>query len=91
MSLIKCKICDFEKKAKNKLLIKMIGIALIAFGFWAWISYLFAGSGAAFIICVSIMGLGTIFLCFTDQIHRYNSTKENCPKCGKKEWDFIKE
>lgn len=78
------------KKAKSKLLIKAIGVALIAFGFWAWISYTFAGSGAALIICSGIIGVGIIPLIFTDQIQKFNSTKEDCPKCGKKEWNFIK-
>ena len=90
MSHIKCKICDFEKKAKSKALIKIAGIALIIFGFWAWISFLFAGSGEAFLICVAIMGVGVILLTFTDFIQKWYSTKNECPKCEKKEWDFIK-
>ncbi len=89
MSYIKCKVCDFEKKAKSKVLVKIVGIALIAFGFWAWISYLFAGSGAALIICAAIIGAGVILLTFTDPIHKWYSKKDECPHCGMKEWNFI--
>lgn len=90
MANIKCKVCDFEKKATNEYLIKLIGILIIIFGIWSWTSYLFAGSGSAKLICFVIVLIGMAILFFPKQIQQYHSTKNNCPKCNKKEWSFKK-
>ncbi|MCI7251811.1 MAG: hypothetical protein MR556_01465 [Succinatimonas sp.] len=72
MAIVTCKKCgnhysNFSIKGK------IYGILIICFSVLAWKSFLFAGSGAAFLICLGIGILGVLVICFSTR---------SCPKCG---------
>lgn len=63
---------------------------MVGFGGYAWITYIFAGTGFALIICAAIVSGGVAMLAFSDQITKWVSEKYDCPNCGKNKWDLIK-
>ena len=52
---IRCKNCGYKEKVNKDLFLKVIGGAVTGGGFWAWISYLLAGTGFALPLCIAIM------------------------------------
>lgn len=47
---IRCKNCGYEEAVNKELFVKVLGGAVSGFGFWAWVSFLFAGTGFAMAI-----------------------------------------
>ncbi len=56
-------------------------------GFWAWTSYLLAGTGLAFPVVVAIITGGTAMLVFKGTIVGWIlNIKYKCPECGAVKW-----
>lgn len=84
---IECQKCGHSEKTSVDLLIKIIGGALPIGGFWAWTTYLLAGTGLALPIVVAIIGGGTAMLVFKDEIvHWVSNRGYKCHKCGEVDW-----
>ena len=67
---------------------KIIGGAMPIGGFWAWVTYLFAGTGFALAIVIAIIAGGTAMLVFKDEIVKWLVNKRyKCPKCGAVDWE----
>lgn len=80
--------CKYEEKATVELFVKIIGGAMPAGGFAAWVTYLFAGTGFAFEIVVSIIAGGVAMLVLKDEIVKWIVNRGfKCPKCGSVKWD----
>ena len=85
---IRCRSCGHSEKPTLELFVKLIGGALPIGGFWAWVSYLLAGTGFALPIVIAMISGGTAMLVFKDQIVLWLSNRRYaCPKCGKVDWD----
>lgn len=84
---IKCKKCGYTEEVNKDLIVKILGVVFTGFGFWAWVSFLFAGTGLALPICIAIVTGGAGMLVFKDKIVNWISNKNyECPKCGSKSW-----
>lgn len=75
---IKCKKCEHKESFGMDLLVKIIGGAMPIGGFWAWVTYFFAGTGFAFPICVALVSGGVGILIFKDDIVKWLSSKYDC-------------
>lgn len=51
---IKCRNCNHSEETSLGLFVKIIGGAMPVGGYWAWVTYLFAGTGFAMGIVVAI-------------------------------------
>lgn len=65
---IKCRDCGFLEEVDLDLFVKILGGATAGFGFWAWTSFLFAGTGFAMAICIAIITGGAAMLAYKDEI-----------------------
>lgn len=84
---IKCTNCGYAEKTDKDFFVKLIGGAMPVGGFWAWTTYLFAGTGFAMAIVVAIIGGGVAMLIFKDEIVEWIINNDyECPKCGEVEW-----
>lgn len=84
---IKCTNCGYIEETDKDFFVKLIGGAMPAGGFWAWTTYLFAGTGFAMAIVVAIIGGGVAMLIFKDEIVEWIINKDyKCPKCGHVKW-----
>ena len=84
---LKCKKCGHKEETSMSLWSKIIGTALPAGGFYAWVTYLFAGTGFAIEIVIAMIAGGIGLLVFKNDIIKWISNKKyNCPKCGKIDW-----
>ena len=84
---IKCTNCEHTEKTDKDFFVKLIGGAMPVGGFWAWTTYLFAGTGFAMAIVVAIIGGGVAMLIFKDEIVEWIINYDyKCPKCGEVEW-----
>lgn len=90
MAHIECKNCGYTEEANKTFFLKIIGGGFVGGGYWAWVAYLFAGTGFAFAICVAIMAGGVALLAFSDEITKWISEQYDCPTCHKREWRLIK-
>jgi len=87
---IKCTNCGHTEKTDKDFFVKLIGGAMPDGGFWAWTTYLFAGTGFAMAIVVAIIGGGVAMLMFKDEIVEWIINKDyKCPKCSKVEWKAV--
>ena len=85
---IKCSKCGHSEKTTVELIIKIIGGALPIGGFWAWVTYLLAGTGLALPIVIAMIIGGTAMLVFKDQIVQWIINRGyKCPKCGAVKWE----
>jgi hypothetical protein len=85
---IKCRKCRHAEDTSLELFVKIIGGAMPIGGFWAWTTYLFAGTGFALPIVIAIIGGGTAMLVFKDQIVSWIINKRyKCPECGAVDWE----
>jgi len=85
---IKCRNCGHIEKTNLGLFIKILGGTLPLGGFWAWVTYLFAGTGLAMPICLAIISGGVAILAFKDEIVNWLiNSKYPCPKCGEIDWE----
>ncbi len=85
---IKCKHCGYSEEVNAAFFVKIIGGAVSGFGFWAWVVYLFAGTGFALSICVAIIIGGTAIVGYSDKIVKWIIDKKYpCEKCGSVKWE----
>ena len=87
---IKCKKCGHTEETTADFFVKLIGGAAPIGGFWAWVTYFFAGTGFALWICGAMVVGGVALLAFKDEIVEFVSEKYNCPKCGNNDWQATK-
>lgn len=84
---IKCEKCGHSEEATLDLFVKIIGGAMPIGGFWAWVTYFFAGTGFAFEIVVAIITGGVAMLVFKDQIVQWIVNRGyKCEKCNSVSW-----
>jgi hypothetical protein len=84
---IKCTKCGHSEKTNLDLFVKIIGGTMPVGGFWAWVTYIFAGTGFAMEICVAIIIGGVAMLAFKEQIVEFIINKGyKCPKCDNGNW-----
>lgn len=81
-----CKGCGHTEKVNKRFFLKVLGGAVAGFGFWAWVTFLFAGTGLALPICCAIVAGGVGLAAFSNEIAEWASKKFPCPDCGKKDW-----
>lgn len=87
---IKCLDCGHSEEVNLDLFVKIIGGATAGFGFWAWVSFLFAGTGFAMAICIAIIGGGAAMLAYKNEIIDWLVNKEfACRECGGKRWTAL--
>ena len=90
---IRCKNCGYEEEVNKRLFLKVIvkvtGATLTGSGYFAWVFYIFAGTGFAFEICTAIVLGGIAMLVFSEQITNFFCKKYSCPKCEKRDWESI--
>lgn len=85
---IRCKKCDHSEKTTLGLFVKIIGGAMPLGGFWAWVTYLFAGTGFALPIVIAIITGGTAMLVFKDQIVQWLMNRGyKCSHCSGVDWE----
>lgn len=87
---VKCKNCGHTEETSADFFVKIIGGAAPIGGFWAWVTYFFAGTGFAFAICAAMVVGGVVLLAFKDEIVEWISENYPCPKCGNKSWQAEK-
>lgn len=87
---IKCLDCGHSEEVTTDLFVKIIGGATAGFGFWAWTSFLFAGTGFAMAICIAIIGGGAAMLAYKDEIIDWLVNKGYaCDGCGSQKWAAV--
>ncbi|KKB02512.1 hypothetical protein [Avibacterium paragallinarum] len=87
---IKCQKCGLIEEVNISLIIKIIGGAMPIGGFWAWVTYFFAGTGFALPICIALVTGGTAMLVFKDEIVSWIIQKGySCNNCHQSEWKVI--
>jgi small GTP-binding protein len=85
-----CMNCEHVETTDKDFFVKLIGGAMPVGGFWAWSTYLFAGTGFAMAIVIAIIGGGVAMLIFKDEIVEWIINKDyKCPKCGSVQWKPI--
>ena len=85
---IKCRKCGHYEKTSLGLFVKIIGGVMPIGGFWAWVTYLFAGTGLALTIVIAIMLGGIGMLWYKDEIVTWIINRRyKCPKCGAVDWE----
>lgn len=90
MAYVKCKCCGYKEEANKTFFLKVMGVSFVGGGFWAWVSFFFAGTGFAFAICVAIVTGGVALLAFSDQITKWVAERYACPSCKRKDWKLVK-
>ena len=84
---IHCGNCGHSYKATVELIVKIIGGAMPIGGFWAWVSYLLAGTGLALPIVIALITGGVAILVFKDEIVQWIVNRGyKCCKCGGVDW-----
>lgn len=52
---IRCTPCGYREEVNTRLFIRIIGSVMPFGGYWAWVTYFFAGTGFAMPIVIAIM------------------------------------
>ena len=87
---IKCRNCGHTEETNLDLFVKIIGSAIPITGYWAWITYLFAGTGFAMGIVVAIIAGGTAMLAYKDEIVNWIINQNyKCVDCGVVNWKAV--
>lgn len=87
---IRCLDCGHSEKVDLDFFVKIIGGATAGFGFWAWVSFLFAGTGFAMAICIAIIAGGTAMLAYKNEIIDWIVNKGyKCDRCGGQRWAAV--
>jgi hypothetical protein len=87
---IRCRSCGHTEETSLGFLVKLIGGVMPLGGFWAWVTYFFAGTGFALPIVIAIISGGTAMLVFKDQIVQWILSKDyRCSKCGNVNWEAL--
>ncbi|WP_254463302.1 hypothetical protein [Photobacterium ganghwense] len=70
--------------------VKVIGGALPVGGYFAWVTYFFAGTGFAMPIVIAMIAGGSALLAFQNEIITWICEKGYaCPKCSKQRWEAV--
>lgn len=85
------KSCGHSEKTNKELFVKILGAAMPVGGFWAWVSFFFAGTGLAMPICIAIVTGGVGILVYKNKIVKWISNRYACPKCNSKGWEVIQD
>lgn len=88
---IKCEKCSHCEEVNSKLFLRILGGAVAGSGYWAWVAYIFAGTGFAMPICIAIMAGGVAMVAYTDEIIAWISKRHNCEKCGSNKWVAVED
>tara|TARA_Y100000590_G_scaffold467623_1_gene647152 strand:+ start:704 stop:970 length:267 start_codon:yes stop_codon:yes gene_type:complete len=84
---ITCNNCGNTQETDLGFFVQVIGGALPFGGYWAWVTYLFAGTGLAMPIVIAIIGGGVSMLIFKDQIVEWiMDNNYTCSSCGECSW-----
>lgn len=87
---IKCLDCGHSEEVTLDLFVKLIGGATAGFGYWAWVSYLFAGTGFAMAISIAIIAGGAAMLAYKNEIIHWLVNKGfACKECGGQKWTAL--
>lgn len=87
---INCSNCGHAEEVNVHLFVRIIGGALPLGGYYAWVKYLFAGTGFAKPIVVAIITGGVALLAFQNKITTWIcNMRYKCKKCGKHHWVSI--
>ena len=85
---IKCGKCGYSEKTTVELFVKIIGAAMPIGSFWAWVTYMLAGTGFALPIVIAIGTGGIGLLVFKDEIVQWIVNRGyKCPECGAVKWE----
>lgn len=85
---IKCKKCGFIETVNAKTIVTILGSAMPVGGFWAWVTFFFAGTGLALPICIALVTGGVAMLAFRDEIVKWIVSKDyHCKKCNSTQWE----
>ncbi len=85
---IVCGKCSHSETVNLDWFIRVIGGAMPAFGFYGWVTFLFAGTGMAMGICIAIATGGIAMLVFKNEIVEWIINKGyKCPKCKAVSWE----
>ena len=90
---IRCRDCGHSEPVNKELILTVLGGVMAGAGFWAWVSFLFAGTGFAMPICIAIViGGPALVIKYGDQIVDWLVNKGyDCKKCDGKSWMPISE
>ena len=88
---IQCKRCSYSETLDKRFFVKVLGGVVSGFGFWAWVAFLFAGTGFALPICIAIVTGGVAIAAFSDEIAGWVSSRYECPQCRSKAWKVVKD
>lgn len=86
---IRCNNCGYHEEVNKKLFTKILGGAVAGFGFWAWVSFFFAGCGFALPLCIAIVTGGVAIAAYAKEIGDWLSKKYECPGCKHKDWTVL--
>lgn len=86
---IKCENCGHKEPLNKELFVKILGGATAGFGFWAWVTFLFAGTGFALPICIALVTGGVAIASFSTEISAWLSKRYACSKCKQKNWTIV--
>ena len=86
---IKCRNCGHTEETSTDFFVKLIGGAAPIGGFWAWVTYFFAGTGFAFAICAAMVVGGVALLAYKEEVIQFITEKYGCPKCQHHSWDTL--
>lgn len=86
---IQCRHCGHCEEVNKQLFAKIIGGAVVGLGGYAWVSFLFAGTGFALPLCIAIVAGGTALTAFSKELTEWFSKKYKCENCGMHEWNTI--
>ena len=84
---IRCKECGYKETLNKRFILKVIGGVFAGGGFWAWVSFFFAGTGLTLPICIALVTGGVAIAAFSNEIAAWISSRYDCPQCGKREWE----
>ncbi len=86
---IECTTCGHREEVNKHLVLKIIGAAFAGGGFWAWVTFFFAGTGLALPICIALVTGGVALAAFANEIAAWVSKEYHCPNCGQRTWKVI--
>lgn len=86
---LRCRRCGQLTPLTKEFFGHLIGGATIGMGMYAWLAFIFAGTGFALAICVAIMIGGAAIMSYSKEIIRWISSRYDCEQCGQNDWEII--
>ena len=84
---IYCKNCGHSEATDKDFFVKLVGGSMPVGGFWAWTTYLFAGTGFALAIVTAIITGGVAMLIYKDEITEWIINRDyKCINCSAVDW-----